>query len=157
VDRRLLTVAVCLLAVLAIAAACGSPASRSSSETPSSTRRSGIAVGAPSQHALVVSRVCGVTALGGGPPTGVGVRNPGLLHECPSGPTSREPRFVLVSSTGKSYPVTTYDDTGWSAIVPSGTYRATGMPGCRSAGPPFAVRTGTTLLGIIVWWGCDYL
>jgi hypothetical protein len=110
----------------------------------------------PLSNAVATMEVCGVTALAGGPPTAVGVKNPSLLHTCPSGGVSNAPQFTLVSSTGASYPVDTYTDTGWTAKLPPGTYRPTGMPGCSSPGQTFVVKTGQRVTGVVVWWGCSY-
>jgi hypothetical protein len=112
----------------------------------------GLGVGAGQ---LAYGRVCGVTALAGGPSIAVGVKDPVLLHECPSGQPSREQNFVLMSSSGEIFMAQRYGE-GWSATLPAGTYRPTERPGCPQPGPPLVVTPGKTVLGVIVWWGCLY-
>lgn len=102
-----------------------------------------------------VGKVCGVTALAGGPKAATGVKDTALLRVCPSGP-ARQANFSLAVSTGKLFEVSGYQDGGWYASLPAGTYRAVGRPGCRQPGPPFVVTAGKTLLGVVVWWGCLY-
>jgi hypothetical protein len=113
----------------------------------------GLGVGAGQ---LAYGKVCGVTALAGGAPLAVGVKDPALLRECPSGQPSTERNFVLMSSSGRIFTAHSFGDAGWSATLPAGTYRPTERPGCSVPGPPFVVAPGKTLLGVIVWWGCLY-
>jgi hypothetical protein len=122
----------------------------------------GIGVGTPAGTARY-GKGCGVTALAGGPGGAVGVKRPALLHECPSGPLMAIPvlrvrglpAVRLVSNSGAMYPIERFDDTGWSAILPVGIYRAVDAPGC-TAEKPFDVTAGRTTLGIIILWGCGY-
>ena len=101
-------------------------------------------------------RVCGITELAGGPGPRLGREDLPLLTGCPSGSHSAGLRFSLMASNGRLYRVDSYNNTAWSAEVPAGTYRAVGSPGCGNAGPAFEVSAGKTLLGQVVWWGCDY-
>jgi hypothetical protein len=107
------------------------------------------------------SDVCGVVALEGGPSSAVGVKVPALVHTCPSGERyafSREgTSFRLQSNTGSTYAVQFYVDTGWSAEVPPGTYRAVDRTACARAGPTFTVLPRRTLLGVVVWVGCAFM
>jgi hypothetical protein len=105
---------------------------------------------------LPVGKVCGVTALAGGPPSAVGVQDPALLRVCPSGRHEVARGFSLMASNGKKYKAYTYNFNAWFARVPAGTYRAVDRPGCRTPGRPFVVRAGKTLKGVVVWLGCDY-
>jgi hypothetical protein len=116
----------------------------------------GLGVRAAPAGQLADGKVCGVTALAGGPSIAVGVKDPALLHMCPSGQSSPEQNFVLISSSGEIFRVHSYGSEGWSATLPAGTYRPTERPWCSVPGPPFVVAPGKTLLGVIVWWGCLY-
>ena len=106
--------------------------------------------------ALAVERVCGVTALVGGAAPATGVKDPALLHSCPSGLHEVPRGFSLMAANGRRYKAYTYNFKGWFARVPAGTYRAVGVPGCRTPGRPFVVTAGKTLKGVIVLFGCDY-
>jgi hypothetical protein len=105
--------------------------------------------------------VCGVVALAGGASSAVGVKNPALLHVCPSGERAVRSlvgtSFRLMSSTGETYAAQFYVDTGWSAQVPAGRYRAVDRSGCRVPGPTFTVSPRRTLLGVVVWVGCGFM
>lgn len=106
-----------------------------------------------------LGEICGVTALAGGPGSAVGVKNPALLHECPSGPHEVSHRFTLVASSGQAYTPYTYDNSDrWTASLPAGTYRAVNIVGCGTsvAEGPYVVAAGKILRGVVVWWGCDY-
>lgn len=133
-----------LVVAALMAGACTSSAPSTKTVTTSSVR------------AVLQGKVCGVTALAGGPPGAVGVKQPALLHLCETGRHHAENLFVLVSSTGASYEAYGYADMGWTAALPAGTYRASGMPGCTGYGKPFKVVAGKTTLGVVVWYGCDY-
>jgi hypothetical protein len=87
------------------------------------------------------------------------VKNPALLHECPSGPDEVSHRFTLVASSGQAYTPYTYDNSDrWTASLPAGTYRAVNIVGCGTsvAEGPYVVAAGKILRGVVVWWGCDY-
>ena len=94
-------------------------------------------------------------ALAGGPSGAVGVKDPALLHVCPSGPHTVTTRFSLVAGNGRRYQAYINNLGAWSARLPAGTYRAVGAAGC-GAESPFVVTAGKTRKGIVVWWGCDY-
>lgn len=104
-----------------------------------------------------VGKVCGVTALAGGPPSAVGVKDRALLHVCPSRQHQTSSKFSVVASNGKRYVVRTYDSRQWSANLPGGTYRAVGAPGCPGLERRFVVTAGKTIKGVVVWFGCDYM
>jgi hypothetical protein len=62
-----------------------------------------------------------------------------------------------MAADGKRHDVLTYKDGGWRATrIPAGTYRAIGAAGCPEPERPFVVTAGKTLMGVIVWFGCDY-
>lgn len=113
-----------------------------------------VASSGPGQQAF--GKVCGVTALSGGPHFDVGVKDPALLHRCSSGPHQVSRLFSLMSNNGRLYEAYSYNNTGWSATLPAGTYRAVRRPGCPSPGPPMVVAPRKTLVGVVVWWGCLY-
>jgi hypothetical protein len=144
---------ICLVAVAVALAACGAPP-RTAVPMATSPRHSPTIV----PHPEVVSSglVCGVTALGGGPPSAVGVKYRVLLHRCPSGSPVRGVNFILIAENGKRYHPTTYKDDGWMARLPVGSYRAFDAPGCSGPGRNFLVSPGKTTLGVVVWWGCNY-
>jgi hypothetical protein len=142
-----------LIVALAVAlTACGSP-SRTGEPTPTTTtpRR-------PSPTVISDGAVCGVTALGGGPFSASAVKYPALLHGCPSGAPAAGIRFSLVVANGKRYKPTNYEGDGWMARIPPGTYRAVDVLGCpdRFSERSFAVTSGKTTLGVVVWYGCTY-
>jgi hypothetical protein len=122
----------------------------------------GIGVGTHGTGTATYGEACGVTALAGGPPGAVGVKAPSLLHECLTGPALREavPSYLagirLVSAAGISYELDHWSDTGWTAVLPAGTYRAADVPGCTGYKKPFTVVPGKTTFGIVIYWGCEY-
>jgi hypothetical protein len=68
-----------------------------------------------------LGEVCGVTALAGGPPGAIGVKNPALLHVCPSGAHEVAHTFSIIARNGKRY-----------ARTPTTTGEG-GRPDCRPA------------------------
>jgi hypothetical protein len=106
-----------------------------------------------------LGRVCGVTALAGGPRSAVGVKNRALLHVCPSGPqvAIREFQFSIMASDGERYKARIYTDDGWSASVPAGTYRVVGAVGGCPPERPFVVTAGKIRKGVVAWLGCDFM
>jgi hypothetical protein len=105
---------------------------------------------------LTIGEVCGVTALGGGPETAVGVKDRALLHRCPFGPHKVTTSFSILASNGRRYRPYLYSHDGWTARLPAGTYRAVGAAGCPGAQGRFVITAGRTLIGVVVWFGCDY-
>ncbi len=106
---------------------------------------------------VTLGKVCGVTAMSGG--FAVGVQDPALLRECPSGPHQVTHIFTIMASSGKTYTADAYDNSsGWSAVLPVGTYRAVNVYGCRNhrAQAPFAIVAGKTLKGVVIRYGCDF-
>jgi hypothetical protein len=99
-----------------------------------------------------MGEVCGVTAMAGGPAGGVGVKDPALLHVCPTGPFQVTDHFSILGSNGKRYKAYS-DRDGWLARLPAGTYRVDGANGC-GAEPPFVVPAGKTHKGVVAWFSC---
>lgn len=110
--------------------------------------------GVATSNLPVTGEVCGVTALAGGPPSAVGVKDHALLHVCPSGPHKVTSEFRIMAKSGRRYEVYSYNHGGWEARVPTGTYRAVGAAGCPSVESPFVVTAGKVRVGVVVWIGC---
>jgi hypothetical protein len=146
---------------LLVLAACGTAKHVSESDSPVSGPRPVPASTPRSARASIsdgIVEVCGVTALAGGSLAGTGVKDPVLLHRCPSGQRSNCPTFSLESSRGKSYVASTFKNGGWTASLPAGTYRFTDVTGCPAgpSGTPLVVTGVEPLFGVVVWWGCDF-
>ena len=111
--------------------------------------------GSGSPSAVGYGTVCGITVLAGGPGLGR-ADNSSLLHHCPSDASYMTDQFKLRASNGQLYKAHGYSgSSGWSARLPSGTYRVVDISGCYGPGATFVVHAGRTLLGVEVDFGCD--
>jgi hypothetical protein len=142
-----------LAGLVVVVAACTGPAQTQGTKSSSSIVRPTATSSTAVVAAHELGRVCGVTTLAGGPPSAVGVKDPAFLHRCPTSPRQLS-QFRLMASNGKVFDA--YSSVGgWSARVPSGTYRVIDRPYCGDRpGPPFVVTASKTLLGVVVWVGC---